>query len=243
MRSPTQCPTERRPPVPPPGANAQDVRASPSGNRWQPQTSSNRSDVTSILELLKGLNLPDEILDMVSHKLNPAPPEPKPEKLLLDMRLKIDSLTKESDRLKGVVRTKTTELHAACERAAVKANELLAAQQEYNDLKERIDRPMEETQEPAPPPAPLVGSNPADVPVDLNEQEIDMDLNNPGIDEEEEDGVGPAVKRKRLTHFDQMMAGLSLCDNESLASFLSHVQTHSEQQNAIAHEDAVTSCG
>ena len=35
-----------------------------------------------------------------------APPEPKPEKLLLDMRLKIDSLTKESDRLEGVVRTK-----------------------------------------------------------------------------------------------------------------------------------------
>ena len=66
-----------------------------------------------------------------------------------------------------------------------------------------------------------MGSNPADVPVDLNEQEIDMDLNNPGIDEEEEDGVGPAVKRKRLTHFDQMMAGLSHFDNESLASFLS----------------------
>ena len=102
--------------------------------------------------------------------------------------------------------TKTTELHAACERAAVKANELLAAQQEYNDLKERIDRPMEETQEPAPPPAPPVGSNPADVPVDLNEQESDMDLNNPGI-EEEDDGVGPSVKRKRLTHSDQMMAG------------------------------------
>ena len=38
---------------------------------------------------------------------------PKPEKLLLDMRLKIDSLTKESDRLEGVVRTRTTELHAA----------------------------------------------------------------------------------------------------------------------------------
>ena len=66
---------------------------------------------------------------MVSNKLNPAPPEPKPEKLLLDMRLKIDSLTKETDRLEGVVRTKTTELHAACERAAVKANELQAAQQ------------------------------------------------------------------------------------------------------------------
>ena len=162
MRSPTQCPTERRLPVPPPGANAQDVRASsPSGNRRQPQTSSNRSDVTSILELLKGLNLPDDILDMVSHKLNPAPPEPKPEKLLLDMRLEIDSLTKESDRLKGVVRTKTTELHAACERAAVKANELLAAQQEYNDLKERIDRPMEETHEPAPPPAPPCGVEPS----------------------------------------------------------------------------------
>ena len=62
-------------------------------------------------------------------------PEPKPEKLLFDMR----------DRLEGVVRTKTTGLHAACERAAVKANELFLAQQEYNELKERIDRPMEET--------------------------------------------------------------------------------------------------
>ena len=109
-------------------------------------------------------------------------PEPKPEKLLLDMRLKIDSLTKECDRLEGVVRTKTMEMQMACERAAIKNNELLAAQQEYNDLKERIDRPMEETQEPAPPPAPPVGSNPADVPVDLDEQESDMDLNNPGIE-------------------------------------------------------------
>ena len=45
--------------------------------------------------------MPDAILDMVSHKLNPAPLEPKPEKLLLDMRLKIDSLTKECDRLEG----------------------------------------------------------------------------------------------------------------------------------------------
>ena len=74
--------------------------------------------------------MPDAILDMVSNKLNPAPPEPKPEKLLLDMRLKIDSLTKECDRLEGVVRTKTTEMQMACESAAMKANELLAAQQE-----------------------------------------------------------------------------------------------------------------
>ena len=58
----------------------------------------------------KGLNVPDAILEMVSDKLNPAPPEPKPEKLLLDMRLKIDSLTKECDRLEGVVRTETTEM-------------------------------------------------------------------------------------------------------------------------------------
>ena len=243
LRSPNQCPTERRPPVQPSGANAQDVRAStPSGNRRQPQPSPNRSDVTSVLELLKGFNLPDGILDMVSNKLNPAPPEPKPEKLLLDMRLKIDSLTKECDRLEGVVRTKTTEMHMACERAAVKNNELLAAQQEYNELKERIDRPMEETQEPTPPPVPSV-SNPADVPVDSNEQENDMDLNNPGIDEENEDGAGPSVKRKRLSHFDQMMAGLSHFDNESLATFLGHVQAYSEQKTAIAQEAAVVSCG
>ena len=200
------------------------VTSSPSGNRRQPQSSSNRSDATSILELLKGLNLPDDILDMVSNKLNAAPPEPKPEKLLLDMRLKIDSLTKETDRLEGVVRTKTTEMHLACERAAIKANELLAAQQA------------------APPSAPPVVSNPADVPVDLNDQEPDMDLNNPGI-EEEDDGAAPSVKRKRLDHFDQMMAGLSHFDNESLASFLGHVQAYSEQQNAIAQEVAVSFCG
>ena len=243
LRSPNQCPTERRPPVQPSGANAQDVRASsPSGNRRQPQPSPNRTDVTSVLELLKGLNLPDDILDIVSNKLTPVPPEPKPEKLLLDMRIKIDSLTKEADRLEGVVRTKTTELHAACQRSADKANELLAAQQEYNELKERIDRPMEETQEPTPPPVPSV-SNPADVPVDLDEQGIDMDLNNPGIDEENEDGAGPAVKRKRLSHFDQMMAGLSHFDNESLATFLGHVQAYTEQQTGIAQEAAVVSCG
>ena len=82
------------------------------------------------------------------------------------MRIKIDSLTKEADRLEGVVRTKTTELHTACQRSADKARELAAAQQEFHDLKERIDRPMEETQEPTPPPAPSV-SNPADVPVDF----------------------------------------------------------------------------
>ena len=102
LRSPNQCPTERRQPVQPSGANAQDARASPpSGNRKQPQLSLN---VTSVLELLKGLNLPDDILDVVSNKLTPVPPEPKPLKLLLDMRLKIDSLTKECDRLEGVVR-------------------------------------------------------------------------------------------------------------------------------------------
>ena len=104
--------------------------------------------------------MPDAILEMVSSKLNPAPPEPKPEKLLFEVGLKIDSLMKECDRLEGVVRTKTTEMHMTCERAATKNNELLAAQQEYNDLKERIDRPMEETQELAPPPAPPAGSNP-----------------------------------------------------------------------------------
>ena len=108
LRSPNQCPTERRAPSPPNGASVPDGRtSSPSGNRRQPQSSSNRSDATSILELLKGLNVPDAVLEMVSNKLNPAPPEPKPEKLLLDMRLKIDSLTKECDRLEGVVRTKT----------------------------------------------------------------------------------------------------------------------------------------
>ena len=201
MRSPNQCPTERRTPAPPNGASVPDGRtSSPSSNRRQPQPSSNRSDATSILELLKGLNVPDAILEMVSDKLNLAPPEPKPAKLLLDMRLKIDSLTKESDRLEGV--------HAACERAAVKANELLAAQQEFFELKERIDRPMEETQEPAPPSAPPVVWNLADVPVDLNDQEPDVDLNNPGI-EEDDSGEAPSVKRKRLDHFDQMMTGLS----------------------------------
>ena len=40
-----------------------------------------------------------------------------------------------------------------------------------------------------------------------------MDLNNPGI-EGEDDGMAPLVKRKRLDHFDQMMAGLSHFDNE-----------------------------
>ena len=126
---------------------------SPTGYQRQPQPSSNRPDATSILELLEGLSVPADVLEMVSNKLNPAPPEPKPEKLLLDLRIKLDALEKESDRLEGVVRTKTTELHAACERAAVKANEVFVAQQEYNELKERIDRPMEETQEPAPPSA------------------------------------------------------------------------------------------
>ena len=163
--------------------------------------------------------MPAKILEMVSNKLNPTPPEPKPEKLLLDMRIKIDALTKECDRLEGVVRSKTTELHAACERAAAKATELSAAQQEYNELKERIDRPKEETQEPAPPSAPPVVSNPADVPVDLNDQEPDMDPNNPGI-EEDDDGAAPSVKRKRLDLFDQMMAGLSHFEYETLASFL-----------------------
>ena len=81
---------------------------------------------------------------------------------------------------------------------------------------------MEETQEPAPPSAPPAVSNPAGVPVDLNNQEPDG---------------------KALDHFDQMMAGLSHFDNEWLASFLGHVQAYSEQQNAIAQEVAVSSCG
>ena len=140
------------------------------------------------------------------------------------------------------MRTKTTELHAACQRAAVKASEVFLGKQEYNELKERIDGPMEETQESAPSPVPPAVSNPADVPVNANDHEPDMDLNNPGM-EEEDDGVAPAVGRKRSDHFDQMMAGLSHLDNEVLASFLGHVQAHSERQNAIAHDAAVSSCG
>ena len=211
-------------------------------NRREPQRSSNRTEAASILELLKGLNVPAETLEMASSKLNPAPPEPKPEKLLLELRIKIDALEKESDKLEGVVRTKTTELHAACQRAAVKANEVFLAKQEYDELKERTDRPREETQESAPSPVPPAVSNPADVPVDANGHEPDMDFNNPGI-EEEDDGMAPSVKRKRLDHFDQMMAGLNHVDNEMLASFLAHVQAYSEQQNAIAHDVAVSSCG
>ena len=162
------------------------------------------------------------------------------QQLLVVMRLKIDSLTKESDRLDGVVKTKTSELHAACERAAVKANELHVTQQECKELKERIDRPMEENYEPAPPPAPPAVSNPADVPVDLDHHDPDMDLNNPWT-EEEDDFAAPSVKRKRLDHFDHMMAGLNHFDNETLASFLGHVQAYSEQQNAIAQEFAKSS--
>ena len=97
---------------------------------------------------------------------------------------------------------------------------MFLAEQEYNELKERIDRPMEETKESAPFPVLPAVSNPADVPVDSNDHEADMDLNNPGI-EEEDDGVAPSVKR---SHFDQMMAGLNHFDNEMLASFLGHVQ-------------------
>ena len=85
-------------------------------------------------------------------------------------------------------------------------------------------------------------SNPADVPVDSDDQEPDMDLNNPGI-EEEDDETAPSVKRKRLDHFDQMMAGLNHFDNEMLASFLGHVQANSAQQNATSQEIAVPSCG
>ena len=50
-------------------------------------------------------------------------------------------------------------------------------------------------------------SNPADVPVDLDDHDPDMDLNNPGIDEENDVTAPLAVKHKRLDHFDQMMAG------------------------------------
>ena len=69
-----------------------------------------------------------------------------------------------------------------------------------------------------------------------------MDLNNPGI-EEEDDGAAPSVKRKRLDHLDQMMAGLNHFDNEMLALSLGHVQAYSEQQNAISQEVVVPSCG
>ena len=55
--------------------------------------------------------------------------------------------------------------------------------------------------------------------------------------------MAPSVKRKRLDHFDQMMAGLNHFDNEMLASFLGHVQAYSEQHNVIAQESAVSSCG
>ena len=62
-----------------------------------------------------------------------------------------------------------------------------------------------------------------------------MDLDNPGI-EEEEDEKAPFSKRKRLHHFDQMMAGLTHFDNETLASFLGHFQAYSAPQNVISQE-------
>ena len=120
--------------------------ASPNGSRRQPQPSSNRLDSTLILELFRGLNVPDDVLDMVSNKLNPAPPDPKPEKLLLDLRNKIDAIKRESARLEGGVKTKNEELNAASERGSHKAYEPYLAQEEYNELKERIDRPVEENQ-------------------------------------------------------------------------------------------------
>ena len=56
-----QCPTERKPPAPPnaacgPGGGS----SSPNCNRRLPQPSSNCTDAASILELLKGLNVPAE---------------------------------------------------------------------------------------------------------------------------------------------------------------------------------------
>ena len=54
--------------------------------------------------------------------------------------------------------------------------------------------------------------------------------------EKEEDRSWTYGDNESGTKFDQMMAGLSHFDNESLASLLSHVQTYSEQQNAFAQE-------
>ena len=71
------------------------------------------------------------------------------------------------------MRTKTTELHAACEQRCSQGQRVCLRHSESTiELKERIDRPMEETQEPAPPPAPPAVSNlRADVPVDVNDHD------------------------------------------------------------------------
>ena len=244
QRSSNQCPTERRNPAPSNVARGSDAGSPPR----QPQSSASL-DASSVIALLKGLNVPAEIVEMVSNKLIPAPPDPKPEKLLLDMRNKLDSLEKEYARLQGVVQTKTNELHAASERADSKAYEVHLAQLEYHELKERIDKPVvvevdpeESMEQPPPLPPPPTVPNPADIICGLDDQESDMDLDNPGV-EEEEDGQAPMSKRKRLNHFDQMMAGLAHFDNEMLAKFLGHVQEFSAQQSAISQENGMLSCG
>ena len=140
------------------------------------------------------------------------------------------------------MRTKNEELNAASERAANKAYELHLAQQAYKELKERVDRSVEENKEPSPPPVVPLVSNPADVPFDLDDQEPDVDFDNPGI-EEDDNEKAPFSKRKRLDHFDQMMAGLTHFVNETLATFFGHVQVYSAQQSAVSQENAVSSCG
>ena len=249
LRSCNQCPTERRNTAPSNVARGSDAGSSPPNGSQRQAQSSNSLDASLVLDLLKGLNVPSNILDMVSNKLIPAPPDPKPEKLLLDMRNRLDGLEREWVRLQGVVQTKTNELHAASERADNKAFEVHLARQEYNELKERIDKPMvvevepeENKEQPPPPPPPPLVSNPADVSFGLDDHEPDMDLDNPGV-EEDDDEEAPMSKRKRLNHFDQMMAGLAHFDNETLTKFLGHVQEYSAQQSAISQENVVSSCG
>ena len=82
----TACPTERRP------APAQEPRKPPN----------NKLNQKTILEALKAMNIPGELMEQLKATLDPPAPPEIPAKRMLDLQIKLDRAQKERDRLKNV---------------------------------------------------------------------------------------------------------------------------------------------
>ena len=91
------CPTERRP-------------APPQGSRKPPN---NKLSEQVVLEALRTMGLPEELMQQLQATLAPPAPPEIPAKRLLDLQIKLDRAEKERDRLTSVHQRKQEEMMQA----------------------------------------------------------------------------------------------------------------------------------
>ena len=128
------CPTERRP------TPQQGSRKPPNAKLTQ----------QVVLEALRSMGLPLELMQQLQDTLAPPAPPEKPAKRLLDLQIKLDKVQQEPDRLASVVQKKQEELMQAEVRHDSK-------KEEVQQVLAAIDRVKLEMDMPAPPQVEVAG--------------------------------------------------------------------------------------